>query len=279
MADEREEENPFRAARIEKLKALRALGVDPYPYGYTVTATAKELEERYAGLAAGAVTEDRVAVAGRIRAIRNSGKIQIFSHKDHLAAAQLAAVKLLDIGDLIGVEGIVRRTPRGELTVNSTKVTVLAKALLPLPEKFHGLADIELRYRQRYLDLIMSEESRATLRARSRIVASVRRRLIERGFLEVETPMLHTIPGGASAKPFNTHHNALDLDLYLRIAPELHLKRLLVGGLSDKLFEINRNFRNEGISPRHNPEFTSLELYQAFVDYHEMMNLAEMLIS
>src|SRR5579875_3924587 len=149
MADEREEENPFRAARIEKLKALRALGVDPYPYGYTVTATAKELEERYAGLAAGAVTEDRVAVAGRIRAIRNSGmfidlhdttgKIQIFSNKDHLSGEQLAAVKLLDIGDLIGVEGIVRRTPRGELTVNSTKVTVLAKALLPLPEKFHGL--------------------------------------------------------------------------------------------------------------------------------------------
>jgi lysyl-tRNA synthetase, class II len=183
------------------------------------------------------------------------------------------------LGDLIGVEGVVRRTPRGELTINSSTVTVLAKALLPLPEKFHGLADIELRYRQRYLDLIMSEESRETLRRRSRIVACIRRILIERGFLEVETPMLHTIPGGASAKPFNTHHNALDLQLYLRIAPELHLKRLLVGGLSDKLFEINRNFRNEGISPRHNPEFTSLELYQAFVDYHEMMNVAELLIS
>src|SRR5579875_3622516 len=288
MADEREEENPFRAARIEKLKALRALGVDPYPYGYTVTATAKELEERYAGLAAGAVTEDRVAVAGRIRAIRNSGmfidlhdtsgKIQIFSHKDNLSAEQLAAVKLLDLGDMIGVEGIVRRTPRGELTINSTRITVLAKALLPLPEKFHGLADIELRYRQRYLDLIMSEESRETLRRRSRIIASIRRILIERGFLEVETPMLHTIPGGASAKPFNTHHNALDLDLYLRIAPELHLKRLLVGGLSDKLFEINRNFRNEGISPRHNPEFTSLELYQAFADYETMMETTEYLI-
>ena len=288
MAEEREEENPFRAARIEKLKALRALGVDPYPYGFEVGATAKELEARYAGLAPGAVTADRVTVAGRVRAIRNSGmfidlhdasgKVQVFSHKDHLSAEQLALVKLLDLGDLIGVAGVVRRTPRGELTVNATQVTVLAKALLPLPEKFHGLADIELRYRQRYLDLIMSEESRETLRARSRIVAAIRRLLIERGFLEVETPMLHVIPGGASAKPFVTHHNALDLELYLRIAPELHLKRLLVGGLSDKLFEINRNFRNEGISPRHNPEFTSLELYQAFVDYHEMMNLVELLI-
>ncbi len=208
----------------------------------------------------------------------NSGKIQVFSHKDHLAPEQLAIVKLLDLGDLIGVEGMVRRTPRGELTVNSTRITVLAKALLPLPEKFHGLADIELRYRQRYLDLIMSEESRETLRRRSGIIATIRRVLIGEGFLEVETPMLHAIPGGASAKPFITHHAALDIDLYLRIAPELHLKRLLVGGLSDKLFEINRNFRNEGLSPRHNPEFTSLELYQAYVDYHAMMDLAEKLI-
>src|SRR5215469_15319712 len=289
MADERSEENPFRLARIEKLKALRAMGIDPYPYGFAVTATAKELETRYAGLATGAETQDRVAVAGRVRAIRNSGmfidlhdasgKIQIFSHKDHLAPEQLAAVKLLDLGDLIGVEGIVRRTPRGELTINSSKVTVLAKALLPLPEKFHGLADVELRYRQRYLDLIMSEESRETLRRRSRIIATIRRVLIGEGFLEVETPMLHAIPGGASAKPFVTHHAALDIELYLRIAPELHLKRLLVGGLSDKLFEINRNFRNEGLSPRHNPEFTSLELYQAYVDYSAMMSLTETLIA
>ena len=290
MAEEGEEEaqNPFRAARIEKLKVLEALGVDPYPYGFSRTAEAKDIEARYAGLAAGAVTEDRVAVAGRIRAMRNSGmfidlhdtggKIQVFNHKDHLSADQLALVRLLDIGDLIGVEGVVRRTPRGELTVNSAKVTVLAKALLPLPEKFHGLADVETRYRQRYLDLIMSEDSRETLRRRSHIVAVLRRVLIARGFLEVETPMLQTIPGGAAAKPFVTHHHALDLELYLRIAPELHLKRLLVGGLSDKLFEINRNFRNEGLSPRHNPEFTSLELYQAYVDYYAMMDLAEFLI-
>ncbi len=288
MADEREDDNLFRTARIEKLKAIRAMGVDPYPYSFQRSAEAKDLETRYADLAVGAMTEDQVAVAGRVRANRNSGmfidlhdttgKIQIFNHKDFLSPEQIALVKLLDLGDLIGVEGIVRRTPRGELTINAGKVTILAKALLPLPEKYHGLADVELRYRQRYLDLIMSEESRETLRRRSRIVATIRRELIGQGFLEVETPMLHSIPGGASAKPFVTHHNALDMQLYLRIAPELHLKRLLVGGLSEKLFEINRNFRNEGLSPRHNPEFTSLELYQAFVDYHAMMDLAEGLI-
>jgi lysyl-tRNA synthetase class 2 len=188
-------------------------------------------------------------------------------------------LRLLDLGDMIGVEGIVRRTPRGELTVNAATVTVLAKALLPLPEKFHGLADLETRYRQRYLDLIVNPESRETLRRRSLIIAGIRRLLLERGYLEVETPMLHTIAGGATAKPFVTHHNALDMDLYLRIAPELHLKRLIVGGLSDKVFEINRCFRNEGLSPRHNPEFTSLELYEAYADYTDMMALTETLIA
>jgi lysyl-tRNA synthetase class 2 len=290
MADEQEEpENQFRAARLQKLSALRQLGVDPYPYGFRRTSEANEIEQRYAGLATGATTEDVVAVAGRVRAIRNnglfidlhdvSGKIQVFCHKDFLSPEQLGIVKLLDLGDIIGVEGVVRRTPRGELTVNARRVVVLAKALLPLPEKYHGLADLETRYRQRYLDLIMNEESRETLRKRARIVAAMRRLLSERGFLEVETPMLHVIPGGATAKPFVTHHNALDMDLYLRVAPELHLKRLLVGGLSDKLFEINRNFRNEGLSPRHNPEFTSLELYQAYVDYSAMMALTETLIA
>ena len=188
-------------------------------------------------------------------------------------------LKLLDIGDLIGVEGFVRRTPKGELTVNAEHLTMLAKALRPLPEKYHGLADIELRYRQRYLDLIMNPQSRETLRRRSRIVAAMRGWLIERGYLEVETPMLHTIPGGAAAKPFVTHHNALDIDLYLRIAPELHLKRLVVGGLADKVFEINRCFRNEGLSPRHNPEFTSLELYEAYSDYTGMMALTEAIVA
>ena len=208
-----------------------------------------------------------------------SGKIQIFSHKDYLRPDDLPLLKLLDIGDLIGVEGVVRRTPRGELTVNAEHVTMLAKALRPLPEKYHGLADIELRYRQRYLDLIMNPQSRETLRRRSRIVAAMRAWLSERDYLEVETPMLHTIPGGAAAKPFITHHNALDIDLYLRIAPELHLKRLVVGGLADKVFEINRCFRNEGLSPRHNPEFTTLELYEAYSDYTGMMALTEQIVA
>ena len=282
-------DDPLRAVRVEKRDGLRALGVEPYPYSFERTCEAGELERRYAGLGAGAETEDRVRVAGRIRAMRNSGmfidlhdalgKIQIFCHRDLLGPEGIGVVRLFDIGDLVGVEGLVRRTPRGELTVNAIRVTVLAKTLRPLPEKYHGLADVELRYRQRYLDLIMNPESRETLRRRSRVVAAMRRHLTERGYIEVETPMLHTIPGGASAKPFVTHHDALDIDLYLRIAPELHLKRLLVGGLADKLFEINRCFRNEGLSPRHNPEFTTLELYEAFVDYTAMMQLTEELIA
>jgi lysyl-tRNA synthetase class 2 len=281
-------EDPLHAARLAKLDGLEALGIDPYPYGFARTDEAAELERRHAGLAAGAETSERVGVAGRIRAIRNSGmfidlhdttgKIQVFCHRDYLDPQGLAALRLLDIGDLIGVEGLVRRTPRGELTVNAATITVLAKTLRPLPEKFHGLSDIELRYRQRYLDLIVNPESRETLRRRSRIVAALRGHLLGQGYLEVETPMLHTIPGGASARPFVTHHNALDIELYLRIAPELHLKRLVVGGLADKVFEINRCFRNEGLSPRHNPEFTTLELYEAYVDYTAMMRLTEELI-
>ena len=284
-----EAEDPLRAVRLAKLDELKTLGIDPYPYAFPRTHETAELERRHAALAAGTETDERVRVAGRIRAIRNSGmfidlydasgKIQIFCHRDVLDPQGVAIVRLLDIGDLIGVEGLIRRTPRGELTVNATSVAVLAKTLRPLPEKYHGLADIELRYRQRYLDLIMNPESRETLRRRSRIVAALRGHLVARGYLEVETPMLHTIPGGASAKPFATHHNALDIDLYLRIAPELHLKRLLVGGLAEKVFEINRCFRNEGLSPRHNPEFTSLELYEAYVDYAAMMRLTEELIS
>src|SRR4051812_28943038 len=284
-----EDDDPFRRVRLEKLAALRGMGIEPYPVSFSRTDEAAALETRHAELPSGAETEERVRVAGRIRAMRNSGmfidlhdasgKIQIFSHKDHLSADQLALLRLLDIGDLIGVEGLVRRTPRGELTINATALTVLAKALRPLPEKYHGLADIELRYRQRYLDLIMNPQSRETLRRRSRIVAAMRSFLLARGYLEVETPMLHTIPGGAAAKPFITHHNALDMELYLRIAPELHLKRLVVGGLSDKVFEINRCFRNEGLSPRHNPEFTSLELYEAYADYTDMMTLTEAIVA
>src|SRR5438874_7458769 len=285
----RDVEDPLRSVRIGKRDSLEALGIHPYPYSFERTHEAGQLERRYTGLGAGAETGDRVRVAGRIRAMRNSGmfidlhdasgKIQIFCHKDLLGPEALGIVRLLDIGDLIGVEGLVRRTPRGELTVNATGLTVLAKSLRPLPEKYHGLADIELRYRQRYLDLIMNPQSRETLRRRSRIVAAMRRFLLARGYLEVETPMLHTIPGGAAAKPFITHHNALDMELYLRIAPELHLKRLVVGGLSDKVFEINRCFRNEGLSPRHNPEFTTLELYEAYADYTDMMSLTEQIVA
>jgi lysyl-tRNA synthetase class 2 len=284
-----ESDDPFRRVRLEKLDALRGLGVDPYPVSFARTNEAAELDERHADLPAGTETEEEVRVAGRIRAIRNSGmfidlhdasgKIQVFCHKDFLPAEGLALLRLLDIGDLIGVEGRVRRTPRGELTVNATSLVMLAKALRPLPEKYHGLADIELRYRQRYLDLIMNPQSRETLRRRSRVVAAMRGFLSARGYLEVETPMLHTIPGGAAARPFITHHNALDIDLYLRISPELHLKRLVVGGLSDKVFEINRCFRNEGLSPRHNPEFTMLELYEAYVDYTAMMRLTEAIVA
>jgi lysyl-tRNA synthetase class 2 len=287
--EEKLTDDPFRAVRLAKLETLRGMGIEPYPVKFERSAEAAELDDRYADLPAGTETEDRVRVAGRIRAVRNSGmfidlhdasgKIQVFSHKDHLPPDGLALVRLLDIGDLIGVEGLVRRTPRGELTVNATAVTLLAKTLRPLPEKYHGLADIELRYRQRYLDLIMNPQSRETLRRRSRAIAAMRGYLTERGYLEVETPMLHTIPGGAAARPFVTHHNALDIDLYLRIAPELHLKRLVVGGLSDKVFEINRCFRNEGLSPRHNPEFTSLELYEAYADYAAMMRLTEAIVA
>jgi len=285
----RDADDTLRSVRLAKLDALRELGVEPYPVAFERSVAAAALEARHADVAPGAETGDTVRVAGRIRAIRNSGmfidlhdasgKIQIFSHKDYLSEAGLAMLKLLDIGDLIGVEGMVRRTPRGELTVNATALTVLAKALRPLPEKYHGLADIELRYRQRYVDLIVNPESRETLRRRSRVVTEMRSYLLEQGYLEVETPMLHTIQGGASAKPFVTHHNALDMELYLRIAPELHLKRLLVGGLADGVFEINRCFRNEGLSPRHNPEFTTLEIYVAYVDYTAMMSLTEALVA
>ena len=284
-----DDEDPLRRVRLDKLETLRGMGIDPYPVSFSRSAEAAELDQRYSALAVGAETNDEVRVAGRIRAMRNngmfidlhdaSGKIQIFSHKDHLAPDQLALLRLFDIGDLIGVEGRIRRTARGELTVNASTLTLLAKALRPLPEKYHGLADIELRYRQRYLDLIMNQESRETLRRRSRIIAEMRAHLLAHGYLEVETPMLHGIPGGATAKPFVTHHNALDLELYLRIAPELHLKRLVVGGLSDKVFEINRCFRNEGISPRHNPEFTTLELYEAYADYTDMMTLTEQIVA
>ncbi len=279
----------IRETRIQKLNALKELNIEPYPYKFEKTADNQTLQERYQELPAGEETTDVVRVAGRIMAMRNNGlfidlqdttgKIQVFCHKENLNEEYLKLLKLFDIGDMIGATGTIRRTPRGELSVKSTAIEMLSKSLLPLPEKFHGLTDKEIRYRQRYLDLIMNEDTRKTLRNRSLIVSAIRKYFLDKGFLEVETPMLQTIAGGAAARPFITHHNALDLEMYMRIAPELYLKRLIVGGLSEKVFELNRNFRNEGISFKHNPEFTMLEAYQAYADYHDMMDLVEDLIS
>lgn len=279
----------IRQIRIQKLADLADRGVNPYPYVFNKTADAQELQDKYKDLEAGVETEDEYSVAGRVMAVRNSGmfidlmdssgKIQIFSHKQNLSEEQLKVLKLVDIGDIMGFTGTIRRTPRGELSIKATELTMLSKSLLPLPEKFHGLTDVETRYRQRYVDMIVNEDVRKTFRTRSLIIQKIREFLTNKGFLEVETPMLHPQAGGANARPFVTHHNTLDMDMFLRIAPELYLKRLMVGGVSEKIFEINRSFRNEGIDVRHNPEFTMMELYQAYVDYNEMMTLTETLVS
>ena len=279
----------IRQLRVQKLADLADSGINPYPYSFAKNANAADLQEKYKDLPNDTETEDVYSVAGRVMAIRNtgmfidlmdeSGKIQVFSHKQNLEENVIKLLKTIDIGDIVGFTGAIRRTPRGELSIKSTNLKLLAKALLPLPEKFHGLTDVETRYRQRYVDMIVNDEVRDTFRKRSLIIQKIRQFLNEQGFLEVETPMLHQQASGANAKPFLTHHNALDMDMTLRIAPELHLKRLMVGGLSEKIFEINRCFRNEGIDIRHNPEFTMIELYQAYVDYNEMMVLLENLVS
>ena len=254
----------IREARIQKLTDLIDKGINPYPYSFDKDISAKSLQEKYKDLEAGAETNDTYSVAGRIMAMRNTGmfidlvddtgKIQIFSHKENLPEEKIKLLKLLDVGDIAGFTGTIRRTPRGELSIKAVDLKLLTKSLQPLPEKFHGLQDTETRYRKRYLDMIMNEEVRDTFKKRSLIIQKIREYLTGQGFLEVETPMLHTQAGGATARPFITHHNALDMDMYLRIAPELHLKRLLVGGVSEKIFEMNRCFRNEGIDIRHNPE-------------------------
>lgn len=282
-------EAEYRAVRLQKAAQLRAMGINPYPYRFDRQHFNVALTERYADLAPGTETTDEVRVAGRIMAYRNSGmfidlldesgKLQIFCHKDNLSEGQIAIRDLLDLGDIIGVRGTMRRTPRGELSVRAHEITVLCKSLHTLPEKYHGLADVETRYRQRYVDLIVTPEARDTLRKRSKIVTAMRRYLDEQNFTEVETPMLHAIQGGASAKPFVTHHNALDSNFFLRIAPELHLKRLVVGGLAQGVYEINRCFRNEGVSIKHNPEFTTLELYWAYRDYRDIMTLTENIVA
>lgn len=276
-------------ARLDKLEAWREKGIDPYKVTkFDVDAHAGDLQDEYKDLADGEVTERTVHIAGRIMSNRNSGmfmdlqdhtgRIQIFSHKQDLDDLSLETLKLYDLGDWVGVEGYVRRTPRGELTINAKKLSILSKSLQPLPEKHHGLSDIELRYRKRYVDLTVNEKSRETFKKRSQIIKAVRDVMDERGFMEFETPVLQSIAGGATARPFNTHHNALDIPLYLRIATELPLKKLIIGGVCDKVYELGRIFRNEGISVKHNPEFTSIETYEAFGDVEKAMELAEAIV-
>ncbi|MDO4850600.1 MAG: lysine--tRNA ligase [Actinomycetota bacterium] len=276
--------------RKAKRQAIFDAGDEPYRRRYYVDAHAAELAERYADLEDGADTGVTVHVAGRVIAKRGQGKvcflvlrdgtgeIQVFCRINALGEEAYAAVKDLDVGDWIGVEGTVLRTRRGELSVAPGTVTLLSKSLRPLPEKFHGLSDKETRYRQRYVDLVMNPEVRDTFQKRFKIISAIRHYAEEQGFVEVETPMLHPIPGGATARPFITHHNALDRDFYLRIAPELYLKRLLVGGF-ERVFELNRSFRNEGMDLRHNPEFTMMEAYQAYTDLDGMKSFVKGIVT
>jgi len=277
-----EEENELIALRLKKLDALRAKGVEPFSSGFEVSGSIAEVrdgfEEGKTLRAAGRITAHRDMGKSHFLDLRDAtGRIQIYIHANEVGPELVDLFGLLDIGDLIGVEGTCFVTKSGEPTLKVRTFILLAKALRPLPEKWHGLQDIEARYRQRYLDLLTNERSRVVFEKRIAILRETRRFLEERGFLEVETPILQTIAGGAAAEPFTTHHKALGLDLYLRIALELYLKRLLVGGFN-KVFEINRNFRNEGISRKHNPEFTMLEAYWAYADFEKMANLVEELI-
>jgi lysyl-tRNA synthetase class 2 len=274
------------AVRAAKLNELTAEFGDPFrEVRFDNRSHAADVQKKFADLPAGEKSGQTIRLAGRVMAIRNSGmfidlmddsgRMQVFHSMKEIPEDRARLLKLLDLGDIIGVEGELRRTPRGELTVDAVTLIVLAKALDNPPEKYHGLKDVDFRYRHREFDLVGNERSREILRSRFRIISAMRRKLDEEGFLEVETPILHNIAGGALARPFSTHHNALDIPLYLRIATELHLKRLVIGGLSEKVYEIGRIFRNEGISPKHNPEFTSIELYQAYVDFEAMMTITE----
>ncbi len=300
----------LRETRLEKARALEALGQGPYALRFDPSHRTAALQQDHADLAKGEERDLEVAVAGRVMTRRVMGKLAFFTLADETGPIQLYLEKatldgvagdgaaaaeavaagaagpgsfaqitsLVDAGDLIGVRGTLRRTDRGELSVKVTAWSMLTKSLQPLPDKWHGLADVETRYRQRYLDLIVSPHTRETFRRRARMVSAMRRWLDGRDFLEIETPVLQSVPGGADARPFETHHNALDLPLTLRIATELHLKRLVVGGF-ERVYELGRIFRNEGISTRHNPEFTSVEIYQAYADYIDMMDLTEQMIA
>lgn len=290
MSEEILNANSELAVRREKLKNIIASGENPYPYNYERTATLQEVHEKYGHLKEEESSEETHKLAGRIIAKRGQGKasfgniidqsgnLQYFAKVDLLGEEAYEKLLKLDTGDFIGFEGKIFRTKRGELSIRVDKYTLLSKSLRPLPEKFHGLQDKETRYRQRYLDLISNPEVKEVFWKRSKIIHTVRRLLDQEGFMEVETPVLQTIPGGAAARPFKTFHNALSMELYLRISLELPLKRLIVGGF-EKVYEIGRVFRNEGISFKHNPEYTLLELYQAYVDCDEMMNLTERVIS
>jgi lysyl-tRNA synthetase class 2 len=283
-------EDELYQQRISRIAEIEALGFQPYGHRFDFTHTIPQILAEYSAKTA-AELEQRVSVkvAGRISTIRRMGKagfahllqngerLQIYIRKDAVGEKDFALYEKLDLGDIIGVEGYLFRTRTGELSVHAERLYFLAKTLFSMPEKWHGLEDVEIRYRQRYLDLIANPEVRNVFVTRAKIVASMRRQLEAHGYLEVETPMLQPVYGGAAARPFRTHHNTLDIDLYMRIAPELYLKRLVVGGL-ERVYEINRNFRNEGISTRHNPEFTMLEFYQAYTDYLGMMDLSEELL-
>jgi lysyl-tRNA synthetase class 2 len=280
-------EDDLYEQRIQRIAEIEALGFQAYGHRFDFTHIIPQILSEHRDKTAEQLADPRVEVrvAGRIMTVRRMGKagfahlmqngeqLQIYVRKDAVSEKEFALYQLLDMGDLIGVEGYLFRTKTNELSIHVEHLYFLAKTLLSMPEKWHGLEDVETRYRQRYLDLIANPEVRKVFVTRAKIIASLRRELESRGFLEVETPMLQPIYGGAAARPFVTHHNTLDIDLYLRIAPELYLKRLVVGGL-ERVYEINRNFRNEGVSKKHNPEFTMLEFYQAYTDYHGMMDLS-----
>ncbi|MFY7932652.1 MAG: lysine--tRNA ligase, partial [Microcystis aeruginosa] len=286
----------IRAARLEKVAGLQKAGLNPYAYQWKSTAHAQQLQEQYADLAPGEEISAEVAIAGRIIARRIMGKLAFFNLQDETGTIQLyldkkrisetmaavpnafnTVIKLTDTGDILGAKGTIKRTERGELSIYVNEYEILTKSLLPLPDKWHGLTDVEKRYRQRYVDLIVNPEVRQTFRRRAQITAAIRRYLDQEGFIEIETPVLQSEAGGADARPFITYHNTLEMELYLRIATELHLKRLIVGGF-EKVFELGRIFRNEGVSTKHNPEFTSIEIYQAYADYYDMMELTENII-
>ena len=287
-----EELNDQLIVRREKLHNLREQGIDPFGKRFERTNSTTDLVSLYGEFSKEELEEKEIAVsiAGRIMTKRGKGKagfahvqdlhgqVQIYVRKDAVGDDEYELFKTADLGDLVGIEGKVFKTNVGELSVKATGFTLLTKSLRPLPDKYHGLKDVEQRYRQRYLDLITSMESRETFVTRSKIIREMRRYLDDNGYLEVETPMMHAIAGGASARPFTTHHNALDMELYMRIAIELHLKRLIVGGL-EKVYEIGRVFRNEGVSTRHNPEFTMIELYEAYADYNDIMKLTENMVA